>query len=142
MSKLKNFAPALGWGIFVFVLSTLPGKDFPEIPDWLGLFSVDKIVHILFYGILTGLILRGVIPRPREGKKSDLLPHSFSTKVFTGFVAALGATAFGWFLEWYQENYCEDRVFDVLDGVANTIGAFISWISFSISSYYKLKKTP
>ena len=133
MSKVKNFAPALGWGIFVFVLSTLPGKDFPEVPDWLGLLSMDKIVHILFYGILTGLILRG-------GKKSGLLPQSFVTLVLISLVIALSASAFGWFLEWYQENYCEDRVFDILDGVANTIGAFISWISFSISSYYKLKK--
>ena len=134
MTHVKNFAPAIGWGIFVFVLSTLPGKDFPKMPDLLGLLSVDKIVHILFYGILTGLILRG-------GKKSDSWPSSMSAICLTGLVVALGASAFGWFLEWYQENYCEDRVFDILDGVANTIGAFISWISFSISSYYKLKKT-
>ncbi len=134
MSKVKYFAPALGWGIFVFVLSTLPGKDFPEIPDLLGLLSVDKIVHILFYGILTALILRG-------GKKSDLLPPTIRAIVLTGFFIALCASAFGWFLEWYQEKYCEDRVFDILDGVANTIGAFISWISFSAFSYYKFKKT-
>ncbi|NJN34087.1 MAG: hypothetical protein HC817_07405 [Saprospiraceae bacterium] len=53
--------PAIGWGIFVFVLSVWPGKDFPKIEDWFDLFSVDKVVHMVFYALLTWLILRGYV---------------------------------------------------------------------------------
>ena len=58
MTRIKRYAPALVWGIFIFVLSTWPGKDFPQL-DWGDLLSVDKLVHITFYGLLTALILRG-----------------------------------------------------------------------------------
>ena len=44
MLKLKYYAPAFGWGIFIFILSTMPGKDFPQVPDILDLLSVDKLV--------------------------------------------------------------------------------------------------
>ncbi len=133
MLKIKNFAPAIGWGIFIFILCTIPGKDFPQIPDILGLLSMDKMVHMLFYAILTWLILRG-------WRLSKTTPITFQKVVITGFIVACCAAAMGWFLEWYQETFCEDRLFELLDGVANTIGAVISWISYSLLSYYKLKK--
>ena len=124
MLKLKYYAPAFGWGIFIFILSTLPGKDFPQVPDIMDLLSVDKLVHTLFYAILTWLILRGVV---RSGQST----MNYKSILLLGFVVAIFSAGFGWFLEWYQKNYCEDRYFEILDGVANTIGAFISWISFS-----------
>ena len=133
MLKIKNFAPAIGWGIFIFILSTLPGKDFPEIPDILGLLSMDKMVHMLFYGILTWLILRGWY-------RSKTTPLTVKNIIKVGFIVACCAAGMGWFLEWFQENFCEDRLFELLDGVANTIGAVISWLSYSLLSYYKFKK--
>ena len=133
MLKLKYYAPAFGWGIFIFILSTLPGKDFPQVPDIMDLLSVDKLVHILFYAILTWLILRGLV---RSGQSR----MNYKSILLLGFVVAIFSAGFGWFLEWYQKNYCEDRYFEILDGVANTIGAFISWISFSFLSYYKSNK--
>ena len=133
MLKLKYYAPAIGWGIFIFILSTLPGKDFPQVPDIMDLLSVDKLVHTLFYAVLTWLILRGIT------RSSDWTNRS-NYFLLIGFVVAIFSASFGWFLEWYQKNYCEDRYFEILDGVANTIGAFISWISFSFLSYYKSNK--
>jgi hypothetical protein len=111
--KLQPFLPALIWGIFIFGLSVWPGKDFPKL-DWGDLLSLDKIVHISFYALLTYLILRG-------GKLQHLV--AFSSKIAPIAVATF-STVYGWGLEWIQENFCQDRLFDVLDGVANTIGAF------------------
>jgi hypothetical protein len=133
MLKIKNFAPAIGWGIFIFILCTIPGKDFPQIPDILGLLSMDKMVHMLFYAILTWLILRG-------WRLSKTTPITFQKIVIAGFIVACFSAGMGWFLEWYQETFCEDRLFEFLDGVANTIGAVISWISYSLLSYYKFEK--
>ena len=127
MKNIKSsYAPAIAWGIFVFVLSVLPGKDFPSIPDWGDLLSVDKIVHVLFYGLLTWLILFGKL-KNTEGAVS----------LFFAIEVAAFSSAYGWFLEWFQGAYCEDRMADVMDGVANTIGATLGLLVFL---YFQRKK--
>ena len=127
MKNIKSsYAPAIAWGIFVFVLSVLPGKDFPSIPDWGDLLSVDKIVHVLFYGLLTWLILFGKL-KNTEG----------SVSLFFAIAVAAFSSAYGWFLEWFQGAYCEDRMADVMDGVANTIGATLGLLVFL---YFQRKK--
>ena len=121
MKKNKRFsyAPAIAWGIFIFVLSVLPGKDFPSIPDWGDLLSLDKIVHITFYGVLTGLILWG---------KRQNTEGSLSLQFV--LIVATCCSSFGWFIEWFQGAYCQDRMSDVMDGIANTIGAAIGLFAF------------
>ena len=126
MNNIKfSYAPALAWGIFVFVLSVLPGKDFPSIPNWGSLLSLDKIVHMVFYGSLTWLILRG--------KDKDFKAVSLNFAIG----AAVFCSLYGWFLEWVQGAYCEDRMSDVMDGIANTIGAALSLLVFL---YFQRKK--
>lgn len=129
MKNIKfPYAPAIAWGIFVFVLSVLPGKDFPSIPDWGDLLSVDKIVHVLFYGLLTWLILFGKLKNKNtEGAVS----------LFFAIAVAAFSSVYGWFLEWFQGAYCEDRMADVMDGVANTIGATLGLLVFL---YFQRKK--
>lgn len=123
IKTMKNirfpYAPAIAWGIFIFVLSVWPGKDFPSLPDWSDLLSLDKIVHMTFYGLLTWLILWGK-RKNTEGVVSLL---------FALIVAAF-SSGFGWFLEWFQGAYCQDRMSDVMDGIANTIGAVIGLLAF------------
>jgi hypothetical protein len=129
MKNMKPYAPAIVWGIFIFVLSVWPGKDFPQL-DWGDLLSVDKLVHITFYALLTALILRGHSQiknsnlKNREGDFQFLNAEENAKMLRLGILTALGCTAYGWFLEWFQENYCQDRLFDWFDGLANTIGAF------------------
>ena len=126
MNNLKNYAPAVGWGIFIFIISTISGKDIPTIPDLWDLIKIDKLVHMTVYGILTWLILRGWSKSNPTATKAEFL--------ITGIKTALICALFGLFLEWYQENYCEDRLFEVLDEVANAIGAF-----FAATVYYFYK---
>ena len=129
MKNIKPYAPAIVWGIFIFALSAWPGKDFPQL-DWGDLISVDKLVHMTFYGLLTTLILRGHAQiknsnlKIREGNFQLINAENKQKMLRFGLLAALGCTAFGWFIEWFQENYCQDRMFDWFDGLANTIGAF------------------
>jgi hypothetical protein len=129
MKNVKPYAPAIAWGIFIFALSAWPGKDFPKL-DWGDLLSVDKLVHITFYALLTWLVLRGRLQmqndklKAREGDFRTLNAENRRQILRFGFITALSCTAYGWFLEWFQENYCQDRMFDWFDGLANTIGAF------------------
>ena len=127
MKNIKiSYAPAIAWGIFVFVLSVLPGKDFPTIPDWGELLSVDKIVHTIFYGGLTYLILLG----RRKATERNV-------SVLFALGAAIFRSAYGWFLEWFQGAYCTDRMSDVMDGIANTVGAVLGFLTFL---YFQQKK--
>ena len=116
------YAPAFAWGIFVFALSVWPGKDFPSIPDWGDLLSLDKIVHMVFYGLLNWLILYG----KQQHKLSVLVAISWTF----GIISTAFSSGYGWFLEWFQGAYCEDRMSDVMDGIANTIGAVLSLLIF------------
>jgi VanZ family protein len=125
MKNIKFYAPAIGWGIFVFILSTLPGKDFPQIPKWTDLLSVDKMVHTLFYGIMAALILRGWFQSEKETKNDGFTSKKETNLIVLGLLVASFCSAFGWAIEWIQENFCEDRLFELLDGVANTIGACV-----------------
>ena len=129
MVYIKPYAPALVWGIFIFALSTWPGKDFPQL-NWGDLVSVDKLVHITFYALLTGLILRGYFGIKNLKLKinaADFRLENGGIKpqiLKIGFWIAASCTAYGWFLEWFQEHFCQDRLFDPFDGLANTMGAF------------------
>jgi hypothetical protein len=125
MKNIKFYAPAIGWGIFVFILSTWPGKDFPQIPKWTDLLSVDKMIHMLFYGIMAVLILRGWFKSQKVAKDDGFTTKPNSNLFVLGLLVSIFCSAFGWGIEWIQENYCEDRLFEVLDGVANTIGACV-----------------
>ena len=128
MTTFRPYAPAIAWGIFIFALSVWPGKDFPQL-DWGDLLSVDKLVHIAFYLQLTAFILRGYFYGYFYTKKNDLPRIKRLNKrqvIKIGVYIALSCTMYGWFLEWFQENYCQDRLFDWFDGLANTIGAFLA----------------
>ena len=130
MTTFRPYAPAIAWGIFIFVLSVWPGKDFPQLA-WGDLLSVDKLVHIAFYGLLTGLILRGYFNIKNYTfniENTDFFrinPLNKRQILKIGVSIALVCTLYGWFLEWFQENFCQDRLFDWFDGLANTIGAFM-----------------
>lgn len=138
MKNIKSsYAPAIAWGIFVFVLSVLPGKDFPSIPDWGDLFSVDKIVHVLFYGLLTWLILFGKLKNIANPPRVLGVGTEGVVSLFFAIAVAAFSSAYGWFLEWFQGAYCEDRMADVMDGVANTIGATLGLLVFL---YFQRKK--
>lgn len=125
MKNVKFYAPAIGWGIFVFTLSVWPGKDFPQIPKWTDLLSVDKLVHTLFYGIMATLILRGWFQNEKAKKDEGIEVKNKQNLFILGLGVAAFCSAFGWTIEFIQENFCEDRLFELLDGVANTIGACV-----------------
>jgi VanZ family protein len=121
MNKLKRFAPAIAWGILVFILSATPGKDLPSLN--FGALMIDKIGHFIFYSVFSWLLLRGGIARR-----------------YWFWVAAVSAS-YGMMMEFYQEFFCIDRTFDWGDEAANAFGAFVgAWLflRFSKNDFFKI----
>ena len=54
---LRAWAPALLWSAIIFVLSSIPGNQFPPLPTW---WSADKLAHGAIYGVLGALCWRGL----------------------------------------------------------------------------------
>jgi VanZ family protein len=115
VKSLKTQAPAIAWGIFIFILSTIPGNELPRIPKLIDIIALDKIVHMIFYAVLTWLILRKY-------------PLSWKAVI----LIVVMCSGFGWFIEWFQGTFSQGRQFEFLDGVANTIGAFLIGTVFII----------
>lgn len=109
MKTLRIFAPALAWGILVFVLSATPGRDLPQLN--LGALMLDKVAHFVMYGVLSCLLLRGGVERRYW------------------FWVASAASLYGLLMEFYQDIFCTDRTFDWGDALANMVGAYIcAWL--------------
>jgi VanZ family protein len=126
MKLRNNYTPAIGWGLFIFLLSVIPGKDIPKIESPWDLIKMDKFVHMTLYGILVWQILRGYRNEVQKKFNATDVKHF----LVIGSIVVLGACAYGFTLEVIQENFCKDRGFEWYDGIANTIGAFVSSVFF------------
>src|SRR5450432_4140064 len=54
--RVRPWLPALGWAGVLFVLSSIPGNDFPQVPGA----QTDKLVHGVLYLVLGALAVRGL----------------------------------------------------------------------------------
>jgi VanZ family protein len=109
---MKYFIPALLWGLAIFILCVIPGKDIPSF-DWGDLFSTDKLAHALFYFILVVLVAWGY-------KKNNTSYSILKISIY--------CILYGIGLEFAQKYLCVDRFFEVLDMIANSVGAIIAYL--------------
>jgi hypothetical protein len=105
---LRAWAPALLWALLILVLCLMPGRTLPQW-DWADLFSLDKPVHAVLFGVLT-----------------VLLGHGFKRTERTGPILAwsvLLSVGYGLATEAMQQLQALGRHGDVNDAIANTVGA-------------------
>lgn len=110
MSKnlLRYALPAFFWTMLITVLCLMPGKDLPSV----SILNFDKFVHISFFGMLNLLYLRwGVF-----GNGLKLSPIKIT--IFTIF--------YGGLIEILQGTFYTDRHADLMDFIANSVGALIA----------------
>ncbi|NOZ47971.1 MAG: glycine cleavage system protein H [Chlorobi bacterium] len=118
MKKLK-FWKTITWAIIVFILSSLPGSDFDEVP-FFNIPYFDKLVHFGMYAVLTFIFL------------FELNNNSFSTLpkikaiVLIGFVSI----SYGLLLEILQKYLFTERSAELADFIANTIGCLVAIFAF------------
>ena len=112
----KYYVPGILWGLMIFILCMLPGKSLPHW-DWTDIFSFDKFVHFSLFALLAILFLRGYF------KKEGTMTINLFTS--TAFLVAVLCSCYGWFTELCQAWFTYDRKFEILDGIADTSGAFL-----------------
>ncbi len=120
---LRSFFPAVLWFLFVLVLLCIPGKEIPEsritLPD------ADKLVHFFLFGIMAYLFCR---PFLLSGSWS----HSRKKGVYLFIMLAV--SFWGLATEFIQKYWIPNRDFELLDWLADSLGAvaaffFIVWKS-------------
>ncbi len=113
------FLPAFIWGVIIFVLSTSGGINLPE--SWWDVISVDKVGHLVFYGIFCFLILWGFL-------------KSYHKTPYLGAIS--GCFLYGLMLEVIQFTFFPFRFFEYFDILANILGILFGAFAF----YYYVNK--
>lgn len=110
---LKYNIAGIVWAIVVMVLCGIPGNDLPELTflDWL---QPDKIVHILMFGPLCFLLIKGF------SKQESFAALRNNPKTYAAVITIL----YGILTEVLQATIFIGRTGDPRDAAADAIGAF------------------
>jgi hypothetical protein len=112
----KKFIPGIAWFFIVLVLMCLPGDDLPPT-DWLHINFLDKWLHMMVFGLLVFLFCW---PFNKSGFENA------ERKIF--FIKiALSVCLWGLALEFVQKYFIPGRSFDLIDWLADSLGAFITY---------------
>jgi len=125
---LRNNSPAILWGAFIVLLTSLPGDLLPVLPKFVDLLKPDKLVHIFMFLVFVFLLLHGFT---RKG--NPLLIERYA--VLTGLVIAI---TIGGITELLQGLVIPMRVASPYDFIANVLGCFSGWGVFA----FMRKKKP
>lgn len=99
-----------GWVLAIFLLSAAPGRELPDMQ----IAHLDKIAHMIAY--VVGAVLLCFSLRAIE--RGSLI------------AVIILLTGYGYLLEWMQGTFFEGRYFDLLDGLANAVGAVVGIVIF------------
>jgi VanZ family protein len=112
---LKTFWKPLSWAIIIIILSVMPtdkidGRVLSVVP------YQDKIMHFIFYGIFSFLLLRALLVRFKKSKSVWSL----------ALVTFLTIFIFGLSLEIIQAKFTSYRQGDLFDMVSNLVGCIFA----------------
>jgi VanZ family protein len=99
------------WLLIILVACATPGEQLPPSP----FLDFDKLVHVLIFGVLQFLLLRGFA---LQGRFPLLRKNHF---LFATFISA----DYGVLMEVLQGYVFRNRSFDVFDIMANLIGVAV-----------------
>ncbi len=111
------YLPLLFWTGLIVHLSTGPGIQVPF--DWGDVFGTDKIGHLVFYGVHTGLLIWTFNNFQWTSAQSKWIISAFCISTLLGIA-----------MEIIQYSFYPNRYFEILDIIANIIGSLIGAIIF------------
>ncbi|MBC7864401.1 MAG: VanZ family protein [Bacteroidia bacterium] len=116
---LRYNLPAIIWALIIFVLCSMPGKSIPNF-DWMQLFSFDKLIHAGIFFVLQLLAMRGFF------LQNTFPPLQAHFKIIPLFICI----CYGGELEILQSTVFTDRAGELLDFIANSVGALLAALLF------------
>lgn len=119
------FFPAVIWGLIILYLSS--GSSIQLPPSIWDMIAIDKVGHLVFYGILTYLIALGCYKKESEQISKKAL-----------IISCLISSIYGICLEFMQYSLFPNRYFEILDIIANISGSLIGILFFKYI-YYKTR---
>jgi glycopeptide antibiotics resistance protein len=119
--QLKYYRNALIWAFLILLLCSMPVKGIATF-KLINILDFDKLAHMLLFGIQFWFLAIG------QSKK-----YVFSYKrMRVGRVAFIITLLYGAGIELMQGYLLSGRTMDIMDMLANTIGALIGWLLFYI----------
>jgi VanZ family protein len=113
--------PSFAWGILILLLYSIPGSDVPSLDLW-GVIGIDKIAHATLFAIFVVILIVGF---KRQSTSRILRRRAI-------LVAIISAATYGAILEGIQGMVFVQRTTDIVDLMANIIGAFTGIVIFRI----------
>jgi len=113
---LKKFIPGIAWFLLVLVLICLPGDDIPQIEE-LDFVNFDKLVHAGLFG--------GIVFFFAMAYNKAALTQKQKVAIF--FKLTIATVIWGITTELIQKYLVVGRQFDLLDWLADSIGAVVSF---------------
>jgi VanZ family protein len=107
---VQRYGPALGMLAAIPALSLLPARLFKPLAAAPQLPATDKLIHALLYAALTLSFFRA-------------LPAAARIRWSAAVAIAAAAALYGLAMELCQRHLTSSRSFDILDAVANAVGA-------------------
>jgi hypothetical protein len=134
---MTNSFKTLVWVIFefvlIFILLRMPGSDI-EGTSWISLILnlpyADKVIHMGLFGSLALSIFF------HFDQYSNISFQSIRTKA----VSLIACILYGIGMEYYQKYFVPSRSFDVIDMLADAIGALLALPFFNIVKHYSQPK--
>ena len=112
--------------ILVFLILTSPIDISNQTSHWFDNLPIDKLIHIFLFGSLSLSIL-------------SYFQHSTNSSLKTIRAKALAlifCILYGISLEYYQKYFVPSRSFDVIDMLADAMGALVSLPFFNWVKHY------
>jgi VanZ family protein len=124
----RTLWPAYCWALIILILCGMPGEDIPAL-SFLQWLKPDKIVHLLLFGTLCYLILKGIHSQKnfRVINKSAVI------------LALLISIGYGALIEILQATIFVHRSGDIRDAAANALGTLIGYWLFR-RNFFKFKR--
>ena len=113
--------PAFCWAFLIAALYAIPGSELRSLSFW-EVFGADKIAHMVVFALF-GLILR--VGMRRQTRFPGMTHRSY-------WLSFLIVVAYGGILELFQGVLFVERTSDLLDFIANTIGAVLGLLLFRL----------
>ncbi len=121
--------PAILWALFILILTGTPGELIPTVTTFWDWLKPDKVVHLFTFGVLSFLILFGVLEQYLESQ------HRYKY-----VLSAVGISlAYGLLTEVLQTYVFIGRYGSVYDFLADALGAVLGWLAFRMVFEKKIK---